>query len=37
MAAAGDPQRVRVHDFRIKELGRASPYGIYDLAQNSDG
>ena len=33
----GDPQRVRVHDFRIKELGRASPYGIYDLAQNSDG
>ena len=31
----GDPQRVRVHDFRIKELGRASPYGIYDLAQNS--
>ena len=31
----GDPQRVRAHDFRIKELGRASPYGIYDLAQNS--
>ncbi len=31
----GDPQRVRMHDFRIKELGRATPYGIYDLAQNS--
>ena len=24
-----------MHDFRIKELGRASPYGIYDLTQNS--
>jgi hypothetical protein len=23
---------VRVHDFLIKELGRATPYGIYDLA-----
>jgi hypothetical protein len=22
---------VRVHDFLIKELGRAVPYGIYDL------
>ena len=31
----GDPRRVRVHDFRIKELGRASPYGICDLAHNS--
>ena len=31
----GDPQRVRVHDFRIEELGRATPYGIYDLTQNS--
>ncbi len=31
----GDPQRVRVHDFRIEELGRATHYGIYDLAQNS--
>ena len=23
----GDPQKVRVHDFLIPELGRASPYG----------
>ena len=28
----GDPEEVRVHDFLIKELGRAVPYGIYDLA-----
>ncbi len=27
-----DPEEVRVHDFLIKELGRAVPYGIYDLA-----
>ena len=31
----GDPEQVRVHDFLIKELGRANPYGIYDLASNS--
>jgi len=31
----GDPEQVRVHDFLIKELGRANPYGIYDLADNS--
>ena len=31
----GDPQEVRVHDFLIKELGRAVPYGIYDLAANA--
>ena len=30
----GDPEEVRVHDFLIKELGRAVPYGIYDLAAN---
>ena len=24
----GDPEEVRVHDFLIKELGRATPYGI---------
>ena len=32
---AGDPEKVRVHDFLIKELGRASPYGVYDLAANA--
>jgi hypothetical protein len=26
---------VRVHDFLIKELGRAVPYGVYDLASNT--
>ena len=31
----GDPEKVRMHDFVIPELGRAAPYGIYDLAQNT--
>ena len=31
----GRPEDVRVHDFLIKELGRAVPYGIYDLAANA--
>ncbi len=31
----GNPEEVRVHDFLIKELGRAVPYRIYDLAANS--
>jgi hypothetical protein len=35
--AQGEPKEVRVHDFRIKELGRAVPYGIYDLASNNTG
>jgi hypothetical protein len=30
----GNPQEVRVHDFIIPEMGRANPYGIYDLAHN---
>jgi len=30
----GDFEEVRVHDFLIKELGRAVPYGVYDLAAN---
>jgi hypothetical protein len=30
----GQPASVRVHDFIIPELGRANPYGIYDLAHN---
>ncbi len=32
---AGQPEKVRVHDFVIPELGRAIPYGVYDLATNS--
>jgi hypothetical protein len=31
----GDPEQVRVHDFVIKELGRAVPYGVYDIAANT--
>jgi hypothetical protein len=31
----GNPQKVRVHDFVIPELGRAAPYGVYDLAHNT--
>jgi len=31
----GDPEKVRVHDFVIPELGRAAPYGVYDVAQNA--
>jgi hypothetical protein len=30
-----EPEEVRVHDFLIKELGRAVPYGVYDLASNA--
>jgi transposase len=31
----GRPERVRVHDFLVPELGRASPYGVYDIADNA--
>ena len=31
----GQPEAVRVHDFVIPELGRAAPYGIYDLTDNT--
>jgi transposase len=30
----GMPTKVNVHDFPDKELGKAIPYGIYDLIQN---
>jgi hypothetical protein len=30
----GKPVEVKVHDFPEKELGKAIPYGIYDLARN---
>jgi len=32
---AGEPVRVSVHDFADPELGKAVPYGIYDLAANA--
>jgi transposase len=31
----GMPEKVRVHDFMEPALGRAIPYGVYDLATNS--
>jgi transposase len=31
----GEPERVRVHDFKIPELGKVAPYGIYDIAANT--
>jgi hypothetical protein len=30
----GEPEAVRVHDFPDKELGKAIPYGVYDLGEN---
>ena len=35
MAEAGDPERVNVHDFKDKELGKVTPYGVYDIAANA--
>jgi hypothetical protein len=31
---AGDPEPVRVHDFIDKRLGKAIPYGVYDIGRN---
>ena len=31
----GAPEEVLMHDFLIPELGRVSPYGVYDLAHNA--
>lgn len=30
----GRPEEVRGHDFKDKELGKAIPYGIYDIGRN---
>ena len=30
----GEPEQVLTHDFIIRELGRVTPYGVYDVAQN---
>ena len=34
---AGQPVAVKVHDFPEKGLGKAIPYGVYDLPATSDG
>lgn len=31
----GKPEQVKVHDFVDKELGRANPYGVYDVGSNT--
>jgi len=32
---AGRPERVNVHDFVDKDLGKATPYGVYDVTANT--
>jgi transposase len=34
-APQGQPEEVRVYDVPISGLGRATPYGVYDLGQNA--
>jgi transposase len=31
----GDPEKVQVHDFEYKELGKGIPYGVYDVNANN--
>src|SRR5487761_1079299 len=31
----GSPERVNVHDFKDKKLGKVTPYGVYDVAANA--
>jgi hypothetical protein len=31
----GAPEKVRVHDFIDRDLGKAIPYGVYDVARNA--
>jgi hypothetical protein len=35
VAATGEPEWVNVHDFPDPQLGKAIPYGVYDLGANS--
>jgi len=32
---AGDPRKVNVHDFADRQLGKAVPYGVYDVTANT--
>ena len=31
----GDPEKVRTHDFKDKDLGKVNPYGVYDIADDT--
>ena len=31
----GEPERVKVHDFEDDELGKAIPYGVYDIGKDA--
>lgn len=33
----GDPEKVTTHDFPDKKLGKAVPYGVYDITHNEAG
>lgn len=33
----GDPEKVKTHDFPDQNLGKAVPYGVYDLTHNEAG
>jgi transposase len=33
----GNPTKVKTHDFPDKKLGKAVPYGVYDIAHNEAG
>ena len=33
----GDPEKVKTHDFPDRELGKAVPYGVYDITANEAG
>ncbi len=33
-SSQGQPEEVRVHDFKDEELGKAIPYGVYDVTNN---
>jgi len=32
VAAQGEPEEVKVHDFIDEELGKVIPYGVFDLS-----
>ena len=35
MAALGGPEEVKVYDFIDKDLGKAIPYGVYDMTADT--